>query len=140
MTSWIMLDEDSTIELSKLLDSWDVPPPPVKVRFIENSYSLLVIFQSSSAYVTINGNEKTCGSSFSDLDSDSLVMASIDLGGVRRVVLGELREEIGGAWTADAVENGLEVDRDLGVEGFLVKKINGYDCSGNYWDERGGGE
>ncbi|KAL2482411.1 uncharacterized protein Fot_43855 [Forsythia ovata] len=99
MTSWIMLDEDSTIELSKLLDSWDAPPPPVKVRFIKNPYSLLVIFQSSSTYVTINGNEKTCGSSFSDSDSDSdsSVMASIDLDGVRRVVFGELKEEIGGA-------------------------------------------
>ncbi|KAL2501323.1 uncharacterized protein Fot_35171 [Forsythia ovata] len=134
MTSWIMLDEDSTMELSKLLDSWDAPPPPVKVRFIENPYSSPVIFQSSSAYVTINGNEETCGSSFSD--SDSSVMASIDLGGVRRVVLGELKEESGGAWTADAAANDLDADMDLKVEGFLVKEINGYDCSVSSYDDQ----
>ncbi|XP_022880463.1 uncharacterized protein LOC111397697 [Olea europaea var. sylvestris] len=134
MTSWLMLDEDSAMELSKLLDSWDAPPPPVKVRFIENPYSSTVIFQSSSAYVTINGNEETCGSSFSD--SDSSVMASIDLGGIRRVVLGEMKEESGGAWPTNTCENGMDADRDLEMEGFLVKEISGCDCSGSSSDDQ----
>ncbi|KAL2464261.1 Uncharacterized protein Fot_52217 [Forsythia ovata] len=34
MILWIMLDKYSTMELSKLLDSWDAPPPPVKVKVI----------------------------------------------------------------------------------------------------------
>lgn len=36
------------------------------VRFIQDPYSSLLVVQSSSSYITINGNEETCGSSFSD--------------------------------------------------------------------------
>ncbi|KAJ4959176.1 hypothetical protein NE237_026287 [Protea cynaroides] len=39
-----------------------------------------VMFSPSSSFVTINGNEESCGPSFSD--SASTVMASIDMGGI----------------------------------------------------------
>lgn len=78
MASWFVVDDVTASELSSLLDLFEAPPPPT-VMFIDNPYSASVVFQSSSAYVTINGNEESCGSSFSD--SDSSVMASVDLGG-----------------------------------------------------------
>ncbi|KAI3447128.1 hypothetical protein Pfo_003793 [Paulownia fortunei] len=88
-TSWLAVDDETAMELSKLLESFGTQPP-VRVRFIDNPYSSAVICQSSSAYVTINGNEESCGSSFSD--SDSSVMASIDVGGAWGLKPGEARE------------------------------------------------
>lgn len=50
-----------------------------KMRFVDNPYSSSMIFQTTpSSYVTINGNEESCGSSFSDWESS--VMASVDVG------------------------------------------------------------
>lgn len=43
------------------------------VRFISDPYSSLLVFQSSSSYITINGNEETCGSSFSDCGTVSFM-------------------------------------------------------------------
>ncbi|KAK4415673.1 hypothetical protein Salat_2674700 [Sesamum alatum] len=118
MASWLIVDDEETAsELSKLLDLFGTPPPPMKVRFIDDPYSTSLIFQSSSAYVTINGNEESCGSSFSD--SDSSVMASIDLGGARRcrgpwvLDCAEARE-----WWMEATILG-EADIDVEFEGFL---------------------
>ncbi|KAL2251097.1 uncharacterized protein LOC105173620 [Sesamum indicum] len=117
MDSWLIVDDDTASELSKLLDLFGTPPPPIKVRFIDDPYSTSLIFQSSSAYVTINGNEESCGSSFSD--SDSSVMASIDIGGARRCR---------GPWVLDCaearewwMEGGIvgEADWDVELEGFL---------------------
>lgn len=101
VASWLVVDDDTASELSKLLDLFEAPPPPFRVRFIDNPYSSPVIFQSSSAYVTINGNEESCGSSFSD--SDSSVMASIDVGAARTSR---------GAWLLDPVE-AREADVDV---------------------------
>ncbi|KAL0338954.1 UNVERIFIED_CONTAM: hypothetical protein Sangu_1417500 [Sesamum angustifolium] len=112
MDSWFIVDEETAGELSKLLDLFGTPPPPIKVRFIDDPYSTSLIFQSSSAYVTINGNEESCGSSFSD--SDSSVMASIDIGGARRCR---------GPWVLDCAEarewwmEGADLEVEL--EGFL---------------------
>ncbi|KAL0374490.1 UNVERIFIED_CONTAM: hypothetical protein Sradi_3364700 [Sesamum radiatum] len=117
MDSWLIVDEETAAELSKLLDLFGTPPPPIKVRFIDDPYSTSLIFQSSSAYVTINGNEESCGSSFSD--SDSSVMASIDIGGARRgrgpwvLDCGEARE-----WWMEGSIVG-ETDLDAELEGFL---------------------
>lgn len=110
VASWLVVDDETASELSKLLDLFEAPPPPFRVRFIDNPYSSPVIFQSSSAYVTINGNEESCGSSFSD--SDSSVMASIDVGAAR------------GAWLLDPVE-AREADVDVELGGFLT---DGFDC------------
>ncbi|KAH6779082.1 hypothetical protein C2S52_010319 [Perilla frutescens var. hirtella] len=112
VASWLVVDDETASELSKLLDLFEAPPPPLRVRFIENPYSSPVIFQSSSAFVTINGNEESCGSSYSD--SDSSVMASIDVGGARVA---------GGAWVFDPVEaRGDDVDVELG--GFLTDGLD----------------
>ncbi|KAJ1400669.1 hypothetical protein SESBI_29360 [Sesbania bispinosa] len=56
-------------------------PSEAAVRFIDDPYSSLLVFQSSSSYITINGNEETCGSSFSD--SGTSLMASVDISGFR---------------------------------------------------------
>ncbi|XVF35020.1 hypothetical protein REPUB_Repub18cG0109100 [Reevesia pubescens] len=87
-------ETDSMSELLKLLeDSADAPTSAsssttssspksygMRVRFSDNPYSSALIFQSSSSYITINGNEESCGSSFSE--SESSVMASVDMGGI----------------------------------------------------------
>lgn len=86
----LTVDDDMAIELSKLLESFGTPPP-VRVKFINDPYSSIVMFQmTSSDYVTINGNEETCDSSF--FDSDSSVMASIQVGGAWGLKLAEAHE------------------------------------------------
>lgn len=88
---WLSVDVDTLSQLMELLDDADdalkgsVNTPTKKVRFIDDPYSSPSIFQSSSSYVTINGNEESCGSSFSD--SDSSVMASVYVGSIRRQLL-----------------------------------------------------
>ncbi|XP_057787662.1 uncharacterized protein LOC131004912 [Salvia miltiorrhiza] len=107
VASWLVVDDETTSELSEFLELFEGPPPPFRVRFIDNPYSSPVVVQSSSAYVTINGNEESCGSSFSD--SDSSVMASVD---------------VGGAWIFGAAEaRGREADVELG--GFLTDGEDG---------------
>ncbi|KAG6431698.1 hypothetical protein SASPL_109780 [Salvia splendens] len=111
--SWLVVDEETASELSELLDMLEAPPP---VRFIDDPYSSPVVVQSSSAYVTINCNEESCGSSFSF--SDSSVMASVDVGRAATAA---------SAWTlADAEEREIgECDVDLG--GFLKDDGGGID-------------
>ncbi|EEF48066.1 uncharacterized protein LOC8272549 [Ricinus communis] len=81
MGSWLSVDQQddySTVdELLKFLD--DNITTNTTVKFIENPYSSPLVFQSCSSYITINGNEETCGSSFSDWESS--VMASVDMCG-----------------------------------------------------------
>ncbi|KAG8376145.1 hypothetical protein BUALT_Bualt09G0032800 [Buddleja alternifolia] len=113
MASWLIVDDETAAELSKLLELFETPPPPMKVRFIDDPYSSPVIFQSSSAYVTINGNEESCGSSFSDADSS--VMASVHLGTARG---------FGGAWEVEYAEA-----RDWGMDVDL--KVDGCDYDGD---------
>ncbi|XP_047324726.1 uncharacterized protein LOC124928236 [Impatiens glandulifera] len=100
MAAWMEVDEESTNELSKLLETESVSA--VRVRFIENPYSAPLIFESSTSYITINGNEEYCGSSFSD--SDASVMASID---IRRSEIGfGLFTEAFRAWSSAVGSNG----------------------------------
>ncbi|KAA8534840.1 hypothetical protein F0562_029944 [Nyssa sinensis] len=74
--AWLSIDDETVSELAKLLETEITLP--VKVKFIDNPYSSALIFQTSSSYITINGNEESCGSSFSD--SESSVMAGINIG------------------------------------------------------------
>nr|GMD55792.1 Protein SON like [Ipomoea batatas] len=106
MIAWLNLDDDTMTELSKL------------VKFIHDPYSPTVIFKSS-AYVTINGNEESCGSSFSDQESS--VMASIDMGGVTGAFEGWARKDNGCAWGPDADEaRGWVVEHeDMGLGNFF---------------------
>ncbi|KAK6139618.1 hypothetical protein DH2020_026642 [Rehmannia glutinosa] len=124
VASWFVVDEETAMELSKLLDLFETPPPPMKVRFIDDPYSSPVIFQSSSAFVTINGNEESCGSSFSD--SDSSVMASIDVGGARRCG-GALRFDSAEAreWLTEGSVG--EADVDVELDAFLTDDCDYHD-------------
>uniref|UniRef100_A0A0A0LIN0 Uncharacterized protein n=2 Tax=Cucumis sativus TaxID=3659 RepID=A0A0A0LIN0_CUCSA len=84
--AWISLEDETVGELMMLLDDEEKSRPvEEKVKFIEDPYSSAVVFQSSSSYVTINGNEESCGSSFSE--SDSSMMASVDMNGARIKVM-----------------------------------------------------
>ncbi|KAL4318567.1 hypothetical protein GQ457_18G001350 [Hibiscus cannabinus] len=116
--AWLSMDEegcdtDAMSELLKLEDGsaerttcYTASSYGVKVRFSDNPYSSALVFQSSSSYITINGNEESCGSSFSD--SESSVMASVDMRGIvnwnvnavngLEEIRGWLEEEDGGAW------------------------------------------
>ncbi|XP_022731986.1 uncharacterized protein LOC111286340 [Durio zibethinus] len=119
--AWLSMEgseTDSMSELLKLLDdsaeattsaSSSTSSPSsygMRVRFSDNPYSSTLIFQSSSSYITINGNEESCGSSFSD--SESSVMASVDMRGIlsANVKVGSdlqgirewLEAEEGGTW------------------------------------------
>lgn len=75
--AWLSEDEDTVSQLMELLDNAEKKSDNntmAKVRFIDDMYS------APFSYVTINGNEESCGSSFSDLDSS--VMASVDTRGL----------------------------------------------------------
>nr|GMC96190.1 Protein SON like [Ipomoea batatas]GME20419.1 Protein SON like [Ipomoea batatas] len=135
MMAWLTLDDEAMTELSKLLDSETTPQQQgCRVRFIEDPYSPPVIFQSS-AYITINGNEESCGSSFSDLDSS--MMASIDMGGVTGVFGGLSKKENGCAWGPDADEaRGWMLENDaLETERLLVNDAYGCDWSNRWIDD-----
>lgn len=141
MLAWLTLDEETVMELSKLLDpsqaAWSsaLEHCNFKVKFIDNPYtSPPVVVQSSTAYVTINGNEESCGSSFSD--SESSVMASVDrCCCVRSSVVAEECSSTGefgcgGAWGSDAI--GLGEGNGDASEGASVEEIDGCD-----WMETG---
>ncbi|CAK9172325.1 unnamed protein product [Ilex paraguariensis] len=136
MMAWLNVDDDTVTELSKFLDSEITTSQPFKVKFIEDPYSSALIFQSSSSYITINGNEESCGSSFSDLDSS--VMASIDMSGVKGAFGGfsgwfSVEEAV--AFSSDAEEaRGWIEDRE-NEEGSSVKGIGSGDFSGDYDDD-----
>ncbi|TYI22183.1 hypothetical protein ES332_A06G086600v1 [Gossypium tomentosum] len=98
-----LLDDSVETTMSASLYTYSPASYGMRVRFSDNPYSSALIFQSSSSYITINGNEESCGSSFSE--SESSVMASVDMGGiVRSKVKGLegirewLEAEEGGAW------------------------------------------
>ncbi|KAL6221002.1 hypothetical protein ACLB2K_008754 [Fragaria x ananassa] len=76
----VMASDDETLsELTRLLDlNNGVATPETSLTFAENPSRSPRVFQTmSTSYVTINGNEESCGSSFSDADSS--VMASVDM-------------------------------------------------------------
>lgn len=117
--AWLSIDAGSSVgELMELLEP-DMTSP-IKMKFIDNPYVSTLVFQSSASYVTINGNEESCGSSFSD--SEASIMASIDLGGARLHPLS--------GWVGEfpAVSGGGEWAREMNRDGF-----NG--CDGFDWDD-----
>ncbi|KAM7256431.1 hypothetical protein ACFE04_012172 [Oxalis oulophora] len=80
VAAWLLEDDDDGVnELTKLLETADTTSNDDKrvMRFIDDPYSFSMIFQSSSGYVTINGNEESCGSSFSE--SYSSLMANLHM-------------------------------------------------------------
>lgn len=125
-----LLEDDSAEAISTTSVSSSPTSYGMRVRFSDNPYSSALVFQSSSSYITINGNEESCGSSFSE--SESSVMASVDTGGgllsrnnvgsslerIRRWL--ELEEEEGDyyhAWGKSEKEaRGLMMDCEWGEE------------------------
>ncbi|KAL4589514.1 hypothetical protein LXL04_002421 [Taraxacum kok-saghyz] len=79
MVTWLFSmendDEVNAIELSKFLEASAEKTYPMKVKIIDDPYWHPVVFQTAASYITINGNEELCGSSFSD--SDTSYMAGI---------------------------------------------------------------
>ncbi|XP_022965986.1 uncharacterized protein LOC111465706 [Cucurbita maxima] len=114
--AWISVEEETVGELMMLLDDAEKSRPMAeKVKFIDDPYSSAMIFQSSSSFVTINGNEESCGSSFSE--SDSSVMASVDMNGAR-IKLMEIDSATVEKWKlwkteeASSVSEGFSWDED----------------------------
>ncbi|KAK9275229.1 hypothetical protein L1049_022491 [Liquidambar formosana] len=131
--AWLSADEDTMVELMNLLE--EEITSPFKVKFIDDPYSSPLIFQSSSLYVTINGNEESCGSSFSD--SESSVMASIDMGGINKggggggteaLLVGPAAEDAG-AWVDEEQVAGYWAEDGEGAG----KGSNG--CDWSDWDD-----
>ncbi|GJX46080.1 hypothetical protein Tco_0271270 [Tanacetum coccineum] len=93
MLTWHNNEDEE--ELAKFLEEGEMMTcQKTKVKIINDyPYWLPLKFQTSSAYVTINGNEELCGSSFSD--SDTSYMAGIS-----------------GAWSAlaDEARGSMEVE------------------------------
>ncbi|KAI4344512.1 hypothetical protein L6164_011729 [Bauhinia variegata] len=120
--AWLLMEgNESDCELLNLPEPVkDTGKGTVKVRFIENPYSSLLVFQSSLSYITINGNEESCGSSFSD--SDTSMMASVDTSGL------SLNASFGNVRCAAEEERTRE---ETWVSG---EGVDG--CDGFYWDDQ----
>ncbi|KAI4377788.1 hypothetical protein MLD38_015366 [Melastoma candidum] len=151
LLSWLTLDEQDVTQLMDFLspspppsapsaprEEDDAPSPPLsKVRFADNPRedARLEVIRSSSAFITIDLNEESCGSSFSEFESS--VMSSFDrcgnsIGG-------------GGAWAATAADMAFWcawTGVSGGVEAVVVS--SGTHCGGDGapqlpWDGDGGG-
>lgn len=132
MLAWLNMDDETAIELSKLLDTEFVSSPPFKVRFSCTPYSSPEIFQASASYITINSNsDESCGSSFSEPDSS--VMASVDLGCLSFDVgmCGVVGD--GGAW--DEVEVARVETGEGGVGCGGDGQMEGGDCGFDFDDD-----
>ncbi|KAJ9183819.1 hypothetical protein P3X46_007626 [Hevea brasiliensis] len=136
--AWLSMDDETIDELMKFLDTHPegasaTCTSTTRVKFIENPYSSPLIFQSSSSYITINGNEESCGSSFSDWESS--VMASVDMGGILNVgkscgidgFCEFFQAGKGGAWGSNEDGRGLMVAEEGGV---VDGSIEGYEYDG----------
>ncbi|KAE8726228.1 Polyamine oxidase 5 [Hibiscus syriacus] len=129
-------ETESMSELLKLLDdsaeatvsasSYTSSPTSygTRVKFSDNPYSTALIFQSSSSYITINGNEESCGSSFSE--SESSVMASVDMGGI-------LNANAKAGSGLDGIREWLEAEEDGGA---YEEEVRGSMLDSQWeWDE-----
>ena len=129
--AWLSEDADTVSQLMELLDNAEKESDNnnntmAKVRFIDDMYS------APFSYVTINGNEESCGSSFSDLDSS--VMASVDtrgLVGIGSNVLGFKVEEHDGAC---GPSDGVAREGSVASVGEVVRAMDG--CDDLCWDDQ----
>ena len=129
--AWLSEDADTVSQLMELLDNAEKKSENnntmAKVRFIDDMYS------APFSYVTINGNEESCGSSFSDLDSS--VMASVDtrgLVGIGSNVFGfKVEEHDGACGPSDGVAREGSV---ASGEEVVVRAMDG--CDDLCWDDQ----
>ncbi|KAK9947953.1 hypothetical protein M0R45_003548 [Rubus argutus] len=148
----VFLDtSDETLsEFARLLDSdyrsWTAASAPARVTFSADPYKTPKVFQTmSTSYVTINGNEESCGSSFSDAESS--VMASVDTTGrdIEQVRLDyewyeaeKWAEGVGecgfddGAWEVseeEAARGGVELNLDMDWDDDALARFVGEDLN-----------
>ncbi|KAM6583428.1 hypothetical protein CsatB_010430 [Cannabis sativa] len=139
--AWLSGEDDYSSEtmsdqLMELLDATVTEESsPSKVRFIENPYKPPGTFQTTpSSYVTINGNEESCGSSFSDRDSSVMVSVYTSGGfiGSQMTGFGSLEEVVGldlessmKRWLEDGLEAEMEGAWGSSDEGLMI------DCDGD---------
>ncbi|XP_031261060.1 uncharacterized protein LOC116119272 [Pistacia vera] len=122
--AWLSM-EDDTVTVGDLVNFLDTKPL-TRVKFIENPYTSPLMFQSYSSYVTINGNEETCGSSFSD--SESSLMVSVDIRGIINVAVGTrgsngvVGEEEGGGFLKGDEMDGSDLD-DYVLARFMGEEV-----------------
>ncbi|KAK1417401.1 hypothetical protein QVD17_26528 [Tagetes erecta] len=113
MLTWLFSTEsdvegDEAIELSRFLEASITKTSAMKVKIIDDPcYWHPLIFQTAASYITINGNEEVCGSSFSD--SDTSYMAGIGMVNGGGLVVGD-----GGAWDGgvDEARGWMDIDED----------------------------
>ncbi|KAF8393534.1 hypothetical protein HHK36_021778 [Tetracentron sinense] len=128
--SGVFIEEERVEEVMKALEEEISYPATTST----NPSSSPVMFPLASSFVTINGNEESCGPSFSD--SASTVMASIDMGGISiSYLMGPTEDASGGTVDFPATENGswvLEEEKEwLWPE---VGEVPG-DCDGGDSDD-----
>ncbi|XWS72182.1 hypothetical protein CRYUN_Cryun02cG0018200 [Craigia yunnanensis] len=126
-----LLDDSAEATTSALSSTYSPTTYGMRVRFSDNPYSSTLIFQSSFSYITINGNEESCGSSFSE--SESSVMASVYMGGILSTSVkvgsglegngGWLEAEEVGAWVDDVLGMGRRTAGEVSGRGVPVLKI-----------------
>ncbi|KAK4342486.1 hypothetical protein RND71_038302 [Anisodus tanguticus] len=127
MMAWLSLDDDKMTEISNVLDPDTASfQQSFRVRFIEDPYTPPMIVQCSSDYITINGNEESCGSSFSDLESSA--MASIDRGSLN---VGLVKNA---SWDPDTDEAGGWMEQMASWS--CVKQMDDEDLFGCYGGEK----
>lgn len=98
MIAWLFSienDDEDAITLSKFLEASSEKTIQIPVKIIDDPSWQPMVIQKAVSYITINGNEELCGSSFSD--SDTSYMVGISGGG--GFVVGD-----GGAWDGVAEE------------------------------------
>ncbi|KAJ0491271.1 hypothetical protein HanPI659440_Chr12g0444451 [Helianthus annuus] len=94
MLTWVFsTDNDDVVELSNFLEASSENTCPMKVKIIDDPTWHPLTFQTAASYITINGNEELCGSSFSDSDTSYMAGIGIATGC-----------GLGGAWSAVAEE------------------------------------
>nr|GEX30913.1 hypothetical protein [Tanacetum cinerariifolium] len=98
MLTWQKNEEDEE-ELAKVLEEASSEMMTCQKRQVkiinDYPYWLPLKFQTSSAYVTINGNEELCGSSFSDSDTSHMAGISGAWIGLADEARGEMEVEWG---------------------------------------------
>eukprot|EP00268_Persea_americana_P032976 TRINITY_DN32625_c0_g1_i1.p3 TRINITY_DN32625_c0_g1~~TRINITY_DN32625_c0_g1_i1.p3 ORF type:complete len:160 (-),score=47.57 TRINITY_DN32625_c0_g1_i1:38-517(-) len=123
---WLPVSEEEVLDVESLGIEEGMVEEVMKGLEMEINGQGFLFPYSSSDFVTINGNEETCGPSFSD--SASTVMASIDMGGAGILNLVEPTDLCsccggGGGWEMGALEQKMEeesavvaADADADVE------------------------
>nr|XP_043626867.1 uncharacterized protein LOC122598341 [Erigeron canadensis] len=134
MLTWLFSTENDgedggAIDISKLLEASPEKPLPRKVKIINDlTWHPSVHQTASSSYITINGNEELCGSSFSDSDATHMVGIAGFYGCGGGLVVDD------GAWDSAAEEARGWFDMEMDGDQMVDCLVNGED--GEYLDDQ----